>query len=96
MLVHSLHFRQRDADVGHLLALQGHGVHAILAVQELQHLAPSVANGTVVLDHDVLHRLDQPSLDVARLSSLDGSVDQSLAATHGVEEELLRRQPAQV
>ena len=47
-------------------------------------------------DGEVLHGLDEAALDVASGGGLDGGVDQTLAPAHGMEEELLRRQPAQV
>ena len=36
----------------------------------------------------VLHRLYELALDVARVRSFDGRINQALAAAHGVEEEL--------
>ena len=50
------------------------------------------ADGLVVLNRQVLKCLHQPSLQVARLGRLDRSVDQALATTDRVEEELSRRQ----
>jgi len=43
-----------------LLVLEPHGVHAVLAVEELEHLALRVAHRAVVLDAYALHGLDQP------------------------------------
>ena len=65
--------------------------HAVLAVQELDNVANRVAHSAVVLDLHILHRLHQAALDVTRLGRLDGCVDETLAAAHGVEKELLRR-----
>lgn len=48
------------------------------------------------LDGEVLHGLDQAALDVAGAGRLHRRVDQPLTAAHGVEEELLGRQPPQV
>eukprot|EP00976_Prorocentrum_cordatum_P043526 880643-Prorocentrum_minimum.AAC.10 len=45
------------------------------------------------------HRISfwsRADLDVARLGGLDGGIDETLASAHGVEEELLRGEPAQV
>ena len=78
------------------LLLERAAVHPVLAVGELDDVAERVADRAVVLDHDVLERLDEPTLDVARLGRLNRRVDQTLATGHGVEEELLRREPAQV
>ena len=79
-----------------LLRLDVRRVHAVLAVQELNHVPRGVPHRAVVLDDDVLHRLHQTPLDVPRLGRLHRGVDETLAAAHGVEEELLRRQPAKV
>mmetsp|Transcript_15235 Transcript_15235/g.35011 ORF Transcript_15235/g.35011 Transcript_15235/m.35011 type:complete len:818 (+) Transcript_15235:946-3399(+) len=84
------------ADVSDLLVLQRDRVHAVLAIEELQHLALRVAHCTVVLDGDVLHRLDEAALDVPRLGRLHRRVDQPLATAHCVEKELLRGEAPQV
>ena len=67
------------------------GSHAILAVQELDDVAVSISGRAIVLNPHILHRLDEPSLDVPRRRRLHGCVNQSLASAHGVEEKLLRR-----
>ena len=86
-----------DADVVNLGALEfRNGVHAVLTVEELEHLAAGVAHGAVVFDDDVLNRLHKPALDVARLRRLDRGVDGTLAPTHRVEKALLRREAAKV
>ena len=79
-----------------LLRLDVGGVHAVLAVQELNHVSGGVSHRAVVLDDDVLHRLDQTPLDVTRLGSLHRGIDETLATAHGVEEELLRGETSQV
>ena len=79
-----------------LLRLDVGGVHAVLAVQELNHVSGGVSHRAVVLDDDVLHRLDQTPLDVTRLGSLHCGIDETLATAHGVEEELLRGETSQV
>lgn len=40
-------------------------------------------------DHEVFHGLHQAALDVPSGGGLDSSVDQTLAPSHGVEEQLL-------
>ena len=86
-----------DADVVNLGALEfRNGVHAVLTVEELEHLATGVAHGAVVFDDDVLNRLHKPALDVARLRRRDRGVDGTLAPTHRVEKALLRREAAKV
>jgi hypothetical protein len=86
----------RVAQVDELLALDGHAVHAVLAVEELYDRAHAVAHGVVIVDGEVFERLDEAALDVARVRSLDGGVDEALAAAHRVEEELLRREALEV
>ena len=54
------------------------------------HDSNSLPHRSVVVDHDALHGLDEPPLDVAGLRGLDGGIDQALAAAHGVEVELGR------
>ena len=79
-----------------LLGLDVRGVHAVLAVEKLDHVTRAVPHGSVVFHDDVLHRLHQSPLDVTRLGRLHRGVDETLATAHGVEEELLRREAAQV
>jgi len=86
-----VHLFQLDLEILDILAC-----HAIFAVEELNHLLLRSAHGAVILDHHVLQGLDQTALYVARLGSLDGCIDETLTTTHGVEEELLRRESAQV
>mmetsp|Transcript_44451 Transcript_44451/g.74151 ORF Transcript_44451/g.74151 Transcript_44451/m.74151 type:complete len:329 (-) Transcript_44451:2589-3575(-) len=85
-----------ETQVVELLGLDPDGVHAVLAIQELDHVAHGVAHRAVVLHHHILQRLDQPPLDVPCLRRLHRRVDQPLATAHGVEEELLRGEPSQV
>ena len=96
MLEHLAQLGLMEPNVGDLLILERDGIHAVLAVEELEHLPLRVAHCAVVLDRDVLHGLDEPALDVTRLRSLHSSVDQTLATAHGVKEELLRGEPTQV
>ncbi|KAK0348308.1 hypothetical protein LTR02_018361, partial [Friedmanniomyces endolithicus] len=74
------------------LRLNAHGVQTVLAVDELQNIAERVADGAVVFDHDFFERLDKPALDVSSFGCLDGGIDETFTTSHGVEEELLRRQ----
>eukprot|EP00052_Salpingoeca_macrocollata_P029267 m.293933 g.293933 ORF g.293933 m.293933 type:complete len:699 (-) comp22962_c0_seq7:2402-4498(-) len=85
-----------DGHGGQLLVLDKGAVHAVLAVAQLDQIAVGVAHRAVVLQTQALHALDQAPLDVAGLCRLDSRVNETLAPAHGVEEELLRRQPSQV
>ena len=96
VLKHRLEGTLFGADVRQLGRLERDGVHAVLTVEELEHLAARVAHGAIVLDHHILHRLDEAALDVAGLGGLHSGIDQTLAATHRVEEKLLRGEAAQV
>src|SRR5581483_2938253 len=79
------------------LAAQGaRGVHAVLAVDELDDGARGVAHGAVILDLQVLQRVDQAALHVAGPARAHGGVHEAFAATHGVEEELQGREAALV
>ena len=49
-----------------------------------------------VLDGEVFHGFDKPSLDVACAGCLDGCIDQTFSTSHGVEEQLLGGQTPQV
>jgi len=83
-------------------------VEAILAVAQLHELADRVSHRAVVVhlskngssrvgcNHKRLHGLDETTLNVSGLSSLDGSVDETLATTHRVEEELGGREAGEV
>ena len=55
-----------------------------------------VPDGEVVLDAEVLHRVDEPPLHVAALLRPDGRVDEPFPPAHGVEEELGRSEPVAV
>jgi hypothetical protein len=78
------------------LVLHKGGVHAVLSVDELEDVAARVSDGSVVLDLDVLERLDETTLDVSRLGRLDGGINETLSTSHGVEEELGRRETSEV
>ena len=71
-------------------------VDAVLAVPELYDVADAVAHRAVVLDAQVLEGVDEAALHVAALLSAYSRVDQTLAATHAVEEVLQRREPVAV
>lgn len=47
-------------------------------------------------DGEVFHSLDETPLNVPSAGRLDGGIDQPLATSHGVEEELLGCQPSQI
>ena len=50
----------------------------------------------ILLDGQVFHSFDQPSLDVACAGSLDSRVDETFSASHGMEEQLLGSEPSEV
>jgi len=70
--------------------------HDLPYVLKRRRSQSSVILPAVVFDDDVLHRLHEPALDVARLRRLDRGVDETLAPTHRVEKALLRREAAKV
>ena len=78
------------------LGLDGCALHPVLAVEELNHFSECVSDGAIVPDHQILHGLHEPPLDVPSGGRLDGSVDKTLATSHGVKEELLGREPPQI
>ena len=79
-----------QVDVADLVLLDVLGRERVLSVQLLQQVVLAVSDRAVVLDHDVLQRLHQLTLDVARSGGLDCRVRQALTASHRVEEELVR------
>lgn len=52
---------------------------------------PAYTTGRYSLDHEILHGLDQPPLNVASAGCLHSSVNQPLTASHGVKEEFLHQ-----
>ena len=52
-------------DGGQLLELHEGSVHPVLSIAELDQVTVGVADGSVVVDHDALHRLHQTTLDVS-------------------------------
>ena len=85
--------RTKTQRVEHL-ALDHRGIHTVFAVQELDDITDTITYSTVILNDDVLHGLDETTLDVTSFRCLNRSVNQTFATTHGVEEELLRSQAA--
>jgi hypothetical protein len=67
-------------------------IHSVLSVQELNDITIRIPDCPIIPNLQILHRLDQPPLDITSLSSLDGSINQTLSTSHSVEPELLRRQ----
>jgi hypothetical protein len=68
--------------IGHLDSVQAlfldvTGVHTIFTITELDHMAEGVSDGAVVLDHHILQRLDQTTLNITSLGSLDSSINQT-------------------
>ena len=77
----------------HDLALHFDGVNAVLAVAELNDAALVVAHRHVVLNLQILHALDESALDISSRRGFHSGVNETHATTHGVKEELLRREP---
>lgn len=69
---------------------------AIFSVEELDNLILGGSHCAIILNHHILKCLDKPALDVAGFGSLDCSIDETLTASHGVEEELLRSEASQI
>ena len=68
--------------------------HTICLLNELLDAVaqgPAYMTGRDSLDHEVLHGLDQPPLDVPSTGCLDSSVNQPLTTSHGVKEEFLHQ-----
>ncbi len=91
-----LKFAVAQAEGLDVLLLDERAIHAILAVHELNQIAQGIPDGTIVANHDILECFDETALDITSLGRLDGGIDKTLATGHGVEEEFLRRQPAEV
>jgi hypothetical protein len=66
----------------------------ILAINFLQQVTLTVSDGAIVLHDQIFKRFHQFPLNIARTRGLDSSIRQSLSASHGVEEELMRFEPA--
>ena len=79
-----------------MLSLDESTVHAVLSVDELDQIAQGITNSTVIVDHDILQCFDETTLNVSRFSSLHSSIDKTFTTSHGVEEELLRREPTKI
>ena len=80
------------ANVRRRLMLQLTRVHAIFPIEILNNNPRSVAHAHVIVDLAILHRLDKLALQIADLGRIHCSIDETFATTHGVEEELLRRE----
>lgn len=81
-----------ELDGGQRLELDHLAAQPVLAVPQLDELPDGVPHRPVVIDHDGLHGLYETTLDVAGLGRLDGRVDQTLSAAHGVKVEFGRGQ----
>lgn len=62
----------------------------------MNQLADRVPDGSVVVDQDGLHSLDEPPLDVTGLGRLDGGTNETFSSAHGVEVEPAGREAGQV
>lgn len=81
-----------NRDIEAYLSLHEGTIHSILSIQELNDITIRIPDCRVVSNFQILHRLDQSTLDITSLGSLDGSINQTLSTSHGVEPELLRCQ----
>ena len=67
---------------------------------DIQHYLDNIivgnSDGSVVSDGCGLHGLDQSALDVSGFGGFDSGIDETLSASHGVEEKLGGRQAGQV
>jgi len=62
----------------------------------LDHLVPACSHRGIIFNLDVLQALDQSSLDVASLGSLNCGIDETLSTSHCMEVEFLRCQPQHI
>eukprot|EP00760_Papus_ankaliazontas_P034619 PhM_4_TR7299/c0_g1_i1/m.686 len=69
-----------------------HRVEAVLAVAELDDATRGVRDSVVILHDKVLKALHDLSGEVPCVGGLHSGIDETLATTHGVEEELRRRE----
>ena len=81
------HFGQVDG-----LILNLGGARAVFAVRELHNEAARVPHSTIVIRHEILHGLDELTLEVAGIGRLHCRINQTLTARHGVKEEFGRCQ----
>ena len=95
-LVHLVELPRIEPEMVDALGLNGGALHAVLAIEELDHFSECVSDGPIISNHEVLHGLHEPPLDVPSGGRLNGRVDETLATTHGVEEEFLGRKPPQI
>ena len=87
----AVHIFQRHGAELAGLCLHRDRVNSIFAVAELNDGSRHIANCTIMLHVLVLHRLHQTALDVARVGGLDCGINQTLASSLRVEEELRRQ-----
>ncbi|KAH3663772.1 hypothetical protein OGAPHI_005175 [Ogataea philodendri] len=80
----------------HSLLLDLCTVNSVFTIDELDDISQRVSGCTIVVNHDIFKSLQQTTLNVSSLGSLDSSIDQTFSTCHRVEEELLRSQPSQI
>ena len=68
----------------------------VLTVEELNDLVFRCSHCAVVFNHDIFQGLNKTTLNITGLCGLNGSIDESLATSHSVEEEFLGSQTCQV
>lgn len=78
------------------LSLHRSTVHTVFSIQKLDNVAIGITDSAIVTNLEILHCLDETTLNVSRFGSLDGSIDKTFSTTHGVEPELLRCQTSEV
>ena len=68
------------------LVLNLGGVRAILAIGKLDNCARRITYRLVMLGHQVLHRLYKLTLEITRISRLNGCINQTFTTRHSVKE----------
>ena len=74
------------------LNLNLHRVDSIFAIVELDDIVVCITNGSVMLDREILHGLNELTLNITCIGCLYSGINQTLTTRHGVKEELLRSQ----
>lgn len=67
-------------------------IQSIAAIREFDNLADRIADGTIVMDDQILQTFHQSALQITGFRRFHGRIDETLTASHRVEEELGGRQ----